>query len=65
MPETELDTGIEVIGELATLDAVVRAFQFDGIVGSVHEMQTEEDPVVAGNKHSAVADIVLIAVAIQ
>ena len=65
MPKAELDTGVEVIGELATLDAVMGAFEFDGIIRSVHEMQTEEDPVVAGNKHSAVADIVLIAVAIQ
>jgi len=65
MPEAELDTGVEVIGELATLDAVVGAFQLDGIIRCVHEMQTEEDPVVAGDQHSAVADIVLIAVAIQ
>ena len=54
-----------VIGELATLNTVVRSFQFDGIVGSVHEMQTEEDPVIAGNEQTALSDVVLIAVAIQ
>ena len=50
MSETELDAGIEVIGELAALYAVVGAFQFDGIVGSVHDMQAEENPVIAGNE---------------
>jgi len=65
MPEAELDTGVEVIGELATLDAVVGAFEFDGIIRSVHDMQAEENPVIAGDQHTAVADIVLIAVAIQ
>ena len=50
MSETELDAGIEVIGELAALNAVVGAFQFDGIVSSVHDMQSEENPVIAGNE---------------
>ena len=65
MPEAELDTCIEVIGELATLDPVVRAFQFDSIIRSVHHMQAEENPVVAGNQHSAVSHLVFIPVTIE
>ena len=65
MSETKLDAGIEVIRELATLNTVVRSLQFDGIVGSVHEMQTEEDSVITGNEHTTVSHIVLIAITIQ
>ena len=39
MPEAELDTRIEVIGELATLDTVVGAFEFDGIIRSVGSLR--------------------------
>ena len=65
MPEAELDTRIEVVGELATLDAVVGTFQLDRVVGCVHHMEPEENPIIAGNKHTAVAHFVFVAVAIK
>ena len=65
MPETELKTRVEVITELATLNTVVGAFEFDSVVGSVHDMQAEHDPMVAGQVYASVADIGRLAVAVK
>ena len=64
-PETELKTRVQIITELATLNTVVGAFEFDSVVGSVHDMQAEHDPMVAGQVYASVADIGRLAVAVK
>ena len=65
MPKAQLDTRIEVVAELATLHAIVGAFQFDSIVGCVHNVQTKQYPMVARQVNTAVAHILRTAVAIK
>ena len=65
MSKAQLDTCIEVVAELATLHAVVGAFQFDSIVGCVHNVQTKQYPMVARQVNTAVAHILRTAVAIK
>ena len=65
MSEAELDSRVQIIGELASLDAVVRTLQLDAIIRSMHDVQSEQDPVVAGDEQPAVAYVLGLAVAVE
>ena len=47
MAEAQLYARVQVIRELATLNAVVVSFQLDTVVSSMHDVYAEDDVIVA------------------
>ncbi len=55
MPEAQLESRIEIVGEDTALDAIVRALELDAIVGSMGDVQAKKHPVVARDEDATIA----------
>ena len=60
MAKAQLDASIEVIGELATLNAVVRAFQLDAVVSRMGDVQAKEPPEVTRHRDATVTNHLVV-----